>query len=210
MISKVSLPRRTFIVGSFLLLVGCAGNFSVAYDPVPVEQAKNWSVKTVRVVVPDTLVVSEANVMIPQADIVWHADPVGDRRAQVATVLKAGVERGVSKLHGAIPVVFDVQVTRFHALTRHAYLRAPSGTGVNSIGFLLTVRNVKTNEILLQPQLVEADMPATVAADDGAGLSFAEVDARTKASIINQVSAAVGGMLGIGPDVRTKFTRMGR
>lgn len=210
MFSTPTLSRRIFLAGAFLLLANCAGSFAVAYNPVPVELAKSWSVKAVRVVVPSTLVVSEADTMVPNADIVWRADPPGDRGTQVATVLKAGIERGVAKLKGPTPVVFDVQLTKFHALTRHAYQRAPGGTGVNSVGFMLTVRNAKTNEILMQPQLVEADMPAAVAANDVGGLSYAQIDARTKAQIISVVANTVSGMLGLGPDVRTKFSRMGR
>jgi hypothetical protein len=192
------------------VLAGCAGNFFVAYDPVPADQAQSWRVKTVRVVAPDSLVVSEADEMIPQADVVWHADPAGDRLSQVAAVVKTGVEQGVNKLRGNTAVQFDVQITRFYAVTHCAYLRAPSGTGVNSVGFLLTVRDTQTNEVLLPKQLVEADIPATVAADDASGLSFADVDARTKAQIIGQIAATMRGMLGLGPDVRTDFMRMGR
>ncbi|NOX39651.1 MAG: hypothetical protein GXP05_03795 [Alphaproteobacteria bacterium] len=46
-----------------------------------------WHVQDVRVNVADSLSVSEANRLIPNADIVWRGDPYGDRRVQIEDII---------------------------------------------------------------------------------------------------------------------------
>lgn len=209
MMSGSVVLRRSLLLGFAALVAGCARTFVVAYAPVAGDEAKSWTVRNVRVQVPAGLAISEQNSWIPAGDIVWHGDPTGDRRAQVASILKEGVSQGVSGLHGPRSVVLDIQLTRFHALTPLAYSRAPSGTGVHSIGFYLTVRDAKTAEIVVATQKIEADMPATVAADDTASLSELSVGARQKSEIIRQIARVIRGWAGTGPDVRTQFVRAG-
>ncbi|RXV64286.1 hypothetical protein C6W92_07695 [Roseovarius sp. A46] len=115
-------------------------------------------VQEVRVRVPRSLRVSEANRYLPGGDIVWREDPPGDRHAQVAAILEQGLERGVAALPvGAVPVVLDVELTKFHALSEKA--RYTFG-GVHAIQFTYTLRDPETGVALTEPKFVKADFKA--------------------------------------------------
>ena len=92
----------------------------------------NINVAQITVNVPQSLRVSEANRYYPSGDIVWREDPIGNRHAQVKTIIEAGLNKGTSQLTGERPVVIQVMVTRFHALTEKA--RYTVG-GVHAIQF---------------------------------------------------------------------------
>lgn len=115
------------------------------------------TVKQVRVTVPASLSVSEANSYLPKGDIVWREDPIGNRHAQVKTIVDAAMKRGVSGLNGPVPVILDVQVLKFHALTEKA--RYTVG-GVHGLNFKLTVRDAKTGKPIMPPRHVRADLDA--------------------------------------------------
>ncbi|HKK84375.1 MAG TPA: DUF6778 family protein, partial [Roseovarius sp.] len=90
--------------------------------------------------------------------IVWREDPVGDRHAQVKAIVEAGLSEGISAMEpGAVPVVMDVEVTRFHALTEKA--RYTIG-GVHAIQFKMQLRNPETGQAYGEPHLVKADFKA--------------------------------------------------
>lgn len=114
-------------------------------------------VTSVLVRVPRELKVSEANRYLPRGDIVWREDPLGDRYAQVQTIVQAAMERGVSGLDGPIPVVLDVRITRFHALTEKA--RYTTG-GVHAISFEMAVKHPETGALLMPVRKVRADFRA--------------------------------------------------
>jgi len=115
-------------------------------------------VQEVRVNVPRSLRVSEANRYLPGGDIVWREDAPGDRHAQVAAILNDAVERGVAGLpEGGLPVVLDVEVTKFHALSEKA--RYTIG-GVHAIQFTYTLRDPETGAALTPPKFVKADFKA--------------------------------------------------
>ncbi len=84
-----------------------------------------------RVTVPKSLTVSEAKSLLPTADIVWREDPLGDRHVQVGKIVETAVLRGAQGLKGKRPVIIDVTVTRFHALTFEAE-RSNSDWGVQT------------------------------------------------------------------------------
>ncbi|MCF6443562.1 DUF6778 family protein [Nereida sp. MMG025] len=119
--------------------------------------APSVNIAQINVRVPRSLRVSEANRYYPSGDIVWREDPIGDRHAQVAKVIDEGLRKGATRLNGERPVIIDVQVTRFHALTEKA--RYTVG-GVHAIQFYLQVRDAQTKEILMQPRIVKADFDA--------------------------------------------------
>jgi len=119
--------------------------------------APSYAVRDVRVVVPTNLRVSEANGYRPVADIVWRGDPYGNRYEQITAIFEDGMSRGAAQLNGQTPVVVDVQVARFHALTERA--RYTVG-GTHSIKFVLTVRHAETGAIIDGPRLVKADLKA--------------------------------------------------
>jgi len=114
-------------------------------------------VDSITVTVPRSLTVSEANRYLPAGDIVWREDPLGDRYAQVADIFYTAMERGTAALDGATPVVLDIEVSRFHALTEKA--RYTTG-GVHNINFTMTLRNAETGALLGDPRRVRADLEA--------------------------------------------------
>jgi hypothetical protein len=203
----MSLTRRTALVGlSALLLSACVGgSFETAYDPVPADQAKSWRLSEVRVSVPKTLVVSEAKTLLPKADIVWREDPAGDRYAQVGKIVQDAVLRGAQGLRGSRPVIIDITVTRFHALTFEAEL-SNNDWGVHNVDFIAQVIDARTGDILLPPTKIRAETPAF----SGARMKAARAKGVTQKSMItNHVAATVAGWLGLGPDNRGKFSRQG-
>lgn len=191
------------------VLSACSAQFQTAYpEASPVEARKEWRVSRVNVTVPDQLTTTEQNSFVPRADIVWHGDPPGDRRAQVAAVVKAGVEQGFEGLRGRENVVASVTLRRFHALTPKAFHRAPDDTGVHSVSFDLLITDVRTGATLAGPTLIEADMPATMAADLRNTPSAAPGPVWKK-EIQSHIAATIRSWLGTGPDIRGTFNRLG-
>ncbi|MHC0054968.1 DUF6778 family protein [Actibacterium sp. D379-3] len=122
-----------------------------------VEQAAPYDVARVDVRVPETLKVSEANTYFPRADIVWREDPLGDRHAQVRAIVQAAAETALAPLDTGRPVIVDIQITRFHALTEKT--RYTIG-GTHDIHFFLTVFDARTGTMLAQPRMVETQFEA--------------------------------------------------
>lgn len=115
------------------------------------------SVSDVRVTVPRSLSVSEANSYYPRADIVWRGDLIGDRHAQIETLMQNAFTTGTDGMAGPTPVIVDVKVVRFHSLTEKA--RYTIG-GVHNMVFDLTVRKASDGEPLAPTWRVKADLPA--------------------------------------------------
>lgn len=115
------------------------------------------TVDSVRVRVPRSLEVSEANRYLPRGDIVWREDPAGDRYQQVAEIMQNALEAGVAPLDGPVHVNLEVQVNRFHALTQKA--RYTTG-GIHSISFDMVLTDPKTGAMLTEVRTVEADFKA--------------------------------------------------
>ena len=115
------------------------------------------NVKSVQVIVPRSLVVSERNSYLPRGDIVWREDPIGDRHAQVQKIVQDAMQRGVGALNGPVGVDLEIVVKRFHALTEKA--RYTTG-GVHSITFDLAVKDPATGALLMPVRTVRADLEA--------------------------------------------------
>ncbi|MGV6813134.1 MAG: DUF6778 family protein [Brevirhabdus sp.] len=146
-------------------LSACADN-ELATRSAPVEPSvapvigaasSNWYVEDVRVTVPRSLPTTEADVYYPRADLVWHGDPYGDRYAQVETLMDRGLTAGAAVLHGTRPVIIDVTVDRFHAVTPRT--RNTVG-GVHNIIFDMVVLDAETGQPLTMPQTYEVDIKA--------------------------------------------------
>lgn len=120
--------------------------------------APKYAVREVRVEVPRALVVSEANMFYPLADIVWRGEPRGDRYDQVQRIFTEALGFGTNGMANGPDAIVEVQARRFHALTEKT--RYTTG-GVHSIRFDLTVRDAKTGAILEGPRLVIADVKAS-------------------------------------------------
>lgn len=117
-----------------------------------------YAVSKVDISVPATLVVSEANLFYPTADIVWRAEPVGDRYAQVKSVLEEGFASGVKGMTSGPAARLEITLERFHALTEKARF---SVGGVHDVIFSLTVRDAKTGEVLEGPRRIEVAIRAS-------------------------------------------------
>ena len=94
---------------------------------------------------------------------------------------------------------------RFHALTFEAEARL-TRSGVHDVEFMISAVDATTGEVLTGPTQIEASLPAMV----GAEMVEARLNGETqKSQISRHVQAVVAGWLGLGPDPRAKFTRIG-
>jgi hypothetical protein len=198
-------------IGAFLALAlvvaGCAGTYRTFYlDRVDPAVSRGWRVSDVAVRVPETLTVSEEHSLVPHADIVWREDPAeGDRRAQVATIMRDAARRGAAGLHGRRAVLLEIELKRFHALTFEAETRLDNA-GVHNIDFVVTVRDARTGAVLAGPEMIEAATPAF----SGAEARRLRAEGQTQKKVITEhVAATIAGWLGVGPDNRGEFQRLG-
>ena len=200
-------PARLAILSVLLVaLSACGTSFRTSYaQAVPPDVSRAWRLADVIVTVPANLEVSEAKSIFPQADIVWREDPPGDRRAQVAALLDDAISAGAAPLQGARPVNILVSVSRFHALTFEAEARLKF-SGVHDIEFTARITDAATGEVLAGPDAIEASLPAL------SGVDMVEARARgetQRSQITAHVAATVRGWLGLGPDPRGQFRRLG-
>ncbi|MEH6832724.1 DUF6778 family protein [Sulfitobacter sp.] len=114
-------------------------------------------VSQINVNVPASLKASEANRYYPNGDIVWREDPIGDRHAQVGKILKDSMTAGTASFQGPVPVILDIQLVRFHALSEKA--RYTVG-GVHHVVFDMMLRDARTGEHLSKPRRIETDLEA--------------------------------------------------
>lgn len=188
------------------LLAGCSGNWGVKYAEAPdSSMTRTWKLSSVSVSVPDSLTVSEANTYAPAADIVWHGEAFGDRRAQVKAIMQEGLTRGARGLRGSRPVVLSVRVVQFHAVTPIAVDKAPGA--VHNIKYDLQVIDARTGTPITAPQRLSADLEANV----GTAAVIAAIQGETqRVRIVRHLAAVTAGWLGLGPDQRRTFDGFGR
>ncbi len=188
-------------------LGGCAQTFKTDYaQGVDPQVSRGWRLAKVEVTVPPTLTVSEDNVLVPEADIVWQVPPMGDRRAQVGAIMTEAVTAGASGLHGARRVNILVTLRRFHALTPAAEALRMQNVGVLNVDFTISVVDAATGAVLAGPEAIEGALPGLT----GQSAVQAHAEGRTqKTEIEAHVRAVVAGWLGIGPDARGSFSRIG-
>lgn len=201
------MHRRSILLGgSALLLAGCSNQWEVAYEEgIAKSQSANWKVTDVSVAIPEGLTVSNANTYAPNADIVWHGEPFGDRRAQVARIMDEGITKGAASLKGSVPVTIAVELRHFHAVTPAAVANAPGA--VHNIRYITQVYDNATREPLTEPELVNADLEAYV----GAAAVTAAIEGDTQRKrIVDHLARVSRGWLGAGPDQRRRFTSIGR
>lgn len=202
--------RRVFLalgVAGVMATSACVGRqWKTDYTPVG-DAARNWRLSSVNVVVPRELRVSETNsVYVPDADIVWQEEALGDRYAQVGAIVKEGVQAGARGLSGATPVRFNVVVRKFHALNRKSLYAAPQGTGVENVDFEIQVVNARTGAVILPYQMITAELPGLTGVEYEAARARGETQ---RMRIAAHIGATVSGWLGTGPDNRFSFYRAG-
>ena len=203
-----NMVNTRLIAAAILLLslAGCAGTWEVAYDDPPGQDVtKTWRVVDVVAVAPETLTVSNDNTFLPQADIVWHGDPFGDRRAQVAAILDEGLTKGARGLRGTRPVTITARIITFHGVTPAAVARAPAA--VHNIRFALRVFDARTGVPLTDSEVISADLEANV----GIAAVAAAINRQTQRSrVVDHLAAVTRGWFGFGPDQRREFYSIGR
>ena len=158
---------RTFaLLGFAALTSACVSNDGVASRNAPLETgfansgaflARDYEVRDVRVTVPETLRVSEANTYFPFADIVWRGDAYGNRYEQVEAMFEEAAARGAEHLEGTVPVFVDIELTRFHGVTEKTRF---SIGGDYDIDYVLTVRNAETGEVIEPARKVGYELDA--------------------------------------------------
>ncbi|WP_343078764.1 DUF6778 family protein [Ostreiculturibacter nitratireducens] len=189
-----------------MLLAGCGSTFRISYD-TPIEPAvsRGWTVTEVRVTVPDELEVSEQKSIFPQADIVWREDPEGDRKAQVAAIIRDAASEAAAPLNGPRAVAIDITLQRFHALTFEAERRLEDA-GVHNTIFTASVVDAASGAILVGPTEIHADAAAF---SGPKAVEYRRQGATQKDVITTAIRRTIAGWLGVGPDPRGEFNRIG-
>jgi hypothetical protein len=203
-----AMSARAFaaVIPAAFFMAGCAGSFSSDYaEGIAPETSRDWRVTDVRAIAHDSRSVSEDNILVPSADIVWHGEPPGDRRAQVAAIVAEGVREAAEPLDGPRPVEIHVAVDRFHGVTPVAINRSPGG--VHDIIFRAAVVDRDTREVLVEPVRIDA---ALVAYTQRAAILSRMNGETERRRIVDHVADVAAGWLGTGPDVRGSFTSIGR
>lgn len=164
---------------------------------VTAEQAEAiaLAIGSVEVVVPRSLVVSEEDLLIPNADIVWRGDPPGDRHQQVAEIFLAAakVVSGEAPPEGAAPaeaeddaanaaadtpgLILSIEVTRFHALTERARYTTGGNYGMR---YTLTLRDPASGAVVSGPHKIVGDIKAV----GGARALAEEMAGRTEKAVV--------------------------
>ena len=79
----------------------------------------------------------------------------GYAHAQVAAIMENAVRLGAKGLHGPRPVILQLTMSRFHALTFEAETRL-SNAGVHNINFVIQVVDAKSGQVLVPPVDIDA------------------------------------------------------
>lgn len=154
----------------FLMLVvfGAAGctriDTNIGMNAVPMQAQDGlvsqspYRIRSVNVEVPRDLSVSERNSYFPRGDIVWREDRFGDRHAQVQEIVHTGLHMGADEFSGDFPIIIDVRVKRFHALSQKARY---SVGGIYNILLDVQISNAVTKEVLYPWRTINAEFPAS-------------------------------------------------
>ncbi|GAA6165029.1 hypothetical protein NBRC116590_27330 [Pelagimonas sp. KU-00592-HH] len=155
--------RLTAVMMALGLGLSACASVDTATRNIPLEQittetaapAPSFQLVGYDVSVPTTLKVSEANSYYPGGDIVWRGDAFGNRYEQVGAIFENAIEIGARPLEGALPVVVEIEVKRFHALTEKTRY---SVGGIHSIEFVMTIRDPLTGAVVRGPREIKADL----------------------------------------------------
>ncbi|MEM9436737.1 MAG: DUF6778 family protein [Pseudomonadota bacterium] len=159
----MTMLKRLFSISLIAFSLGACSTYDPATRNAPLEvpsfQAAqpSFDVTELRVAVPKSLSVSEANMYYPVADIVWRGDPIGNRHKQILDIFAGSAQEAQAKLEGVQPVIVNIEVARFHSLTEKA--RYTVG-GVHSIKFDMTVRSAETGDVIVPTRRINADLAA--------------------------------------------------
>ena len=157
-------------------------------------------------IIPERLTVSEENKFAPNADVVWHGDVRGDRKAQVAAILESAGKLGTKDMKSGRNVHLVLQLEEFHGMTPIA-LRKLKYSGVYNIAMIASVHEGPTNKPIIEPTPIYADLEAFT----GARFAQAEAEGNSqKKRVTNHIAAVLAGWMNVGPDPRRSIQRRGR
>lgn len=125
--------------------------------PQAAATAPSLKVEAFQVRVPKSLHASEANLYYPPGDIVWRGEPLGNRHAQVQKIFEDALTRGTAGSNGKVPVLLDVEVHRFHALSEKA--RYTVG-GNHEFQFVINYLNPETKAPIAEPKKIKTSFKA--------------------------------------------------
>jgi len=192
---------------SVIKQTGVGTDWNTFYDvSLPESLTSQWNVTRVEVIIPERLTVSEENSFAPDGDIVWHGDTRGDRKAQVAAILKAAGELGTKDVKSGQNVHLVLQLEEFHGMTPLS-LRKLKYSGVYNITMLASVHDGPTNKPIIEATPIYADLEAFT----GARFAQAEAEGNTqKKRVTAHIAAVLAGWMNAGPDPRREILRRGR
>ncbi|MEL6639926.1 MAG: DUF6778 family protein [Pseudomonadota bacterium] len=200
------MKRHLATLVGLAFLAACTGSWETSYESAKdPSETRGWNVRSVNVIVPDELTTTEDNSFAPDADIVWHGDPFGNRKTQVAEIVQTGIARGARELRGGRSVDMQVVLEEFHALTPKARAEAPSA--VHNITYTVQVIDRRTGDAITEPERIRADLPAFTGAQAFEALQQGQTQ---KVRILDHLERVTEGWLGIGPDPRQTFGSVGR
>ena len=154
-------------------------------------QTASYDIEAIRILVPRSLTVSEANTFKPRADIVWRGDVMGDRHAQVSAIFQEAMTLGTASVQTGRKADLEIEVTRFHALTEKT--RYTFG-GMHEMRFVLTLRDSASGQVLDGPREIVADIKASggaaAIAEEQVGRTQRVVTVERLAQVIRQELAA--------------------
>lgn len=189
----MNFTKFLILITVFFGLTACSQRTTGYSAAIPAEVRANWRLADVVVVVPEGLTTTEQNSLAPEADIVWHGDPIngGTRQQQVAEILRNGIIDGGSGLPGSQPVIFVATLVQFHAITPRA--RRNVG-GIHNVDFNISVIDAKNGQPLMEPVFIEADEFAFA----GAEAAAAEASGQTqKVRIRNRIRLVIASWLSL-------------
>ena len=154
--------RMVALIGMGMAISGCSSIDTASRNapfeaPAAAATAPSVKVEAYQVRVPKSLRVSEANMYYPSGDIVWRGEPLGNRHAQVQKIFEESLARGTAGTNGKVPVLLDIEVRRFHALTEKA--RYTVG-GRHEIHFVINYLNPETRQPVAEPRVIDATFKA--------------------------------------------------
>ncbi|QPM89433.1 DUF6778 family protein [Pseudooceanicola algae] len=153
------------LLGGTMLLSGCQVYKEAFYTesvnfaectPLAEKGATDYDVTKFAVRVPRSLSVSESDTYHPSTDILWEEDPLGDRHAQVQTIVADAATSAFKVSEGGRPAHVGMEVRYFHALTDRT--QATTG-GWLTVTLDMTISDPYTSELLEPVYQLKTQIP---------------------------------------------------
>ena len=175
-------------------------------EPLPNDTATKWKISKIRVIIPRNVKASTANILAPNAEIVWHEGPSGSPKSDVAELLVEVGKRLAQKTSGKEKVVLEIEVAEFHGTTPVAK-RKLKRSGVHNISLLVSFVDESSSRILVDPTAIYADLEAYT----GERLSRNTANGINERNrVLDHLVTVLSAWIGDGTDPRRNIERLGR